>query len=112
MRDRAEAVTPTAAALVAAVTRRDSAGIEQILTGCGDLAALAVVLADNVGMIHDDRLLPRPLLDGKRRCCYGCRKHTRSPVGLCRDCADVLSSPPMLAAGRWVTIAGVARYVA
>jgi hypothetical protein len=112
MRDRAETVTPTAAALVAAVARRDAAGIELLLHGCGDLYALAVVLADNVGCAHDPRLLPSPPpAKVSRTHCVGCGRETRSRVRLCSTCGDVHDSPPVLA-GRWVTVGGIARYVA
>lgn len=111
--DRAEAVVPTAAALTAAVARRDTAGIALILRDCADLHALAVVLADNVGRINDHRLLPRqPDPRKSRRKCLGCGTTTRSSVGLCADCGDVHSSPRVLRRGRWVTERGVARYVA
>lgn len=110
MRDRAEAITPTAAALVTAVARRDTAGIEALLCECGDLLALAVVLADNVGCVHDPRLLPSRPDPRSRRPCVGCGRKTRSPVRLCKSCTDVHASPAVLDPAAWVTDRGVARY--
>jgi len=111
-RDRAEAITPTAAALITAVAHRDAAAIETLLHDCGDLYALAVVLAGNVGRITDPRLLPRQPDPRTRRPCVGCSTPTRSAVRVCAKCSDVHSSPRALDPDRWVTVAGVARYVA
>lgn len=61
MTDRAETIIPTAADLVAAVRTRDPHTIERILTLPDlDWQALAVVLADNVGCVHDTRLMGAP----------------------------------------------------
>lgn len=112
MRDRAEAITPTAAALVTAVARRDTAGIELILRDCGDLHALAVVLADNVGCVHDPRLLPRTdAVQLTRNPCVGCGRKTRSTIRLCKSCHDVHASPAVLD-GEWIVGRdGIAVYV-
>lgn len=60
MTDRTEHVIPTAARLVAAVRARDTNAVTRALAGDVDWPALAVLLADNIGCVHDTRLMAPP----------------------------------------------------
>lgn len=96
MTDRIESVVDTAAHLIQAVSRRDPRAVARALDGDIDWPALAILLADNIGCVHDPRLMHPTDRTHRDRRCPGCGHRGRRTVDQCNTCADALIG------GRWV----------